>query len=486
MRRADSTSAEAAVRLHSGIAAALGLRPRVRFTAADELSCYYDGPATPANIHVELRIPSALDEAALRLAVGAALAAHPRAMVRRSRAGWWRHRHKWEQPPCPDIDPVIATTWVDEDQLGRARERFLKLSPPLDCSPPLRILLAAGPAEDRLILNAHHAAFDGISCVELLRSVSRHYQAAISVGTEPTPARPAQEPSTAANTKAGARTPVSSAELTAPSHVARLGLPRPAARIAADGDGDSEGDSSSYGFRLLTLPVPVFPRTGPGPHTTVNDLVIAALVTAIGRWNADHGQPGGQIRITMPLNARTPGADRLAGNLSRLAAVAASPPGRDLRQLLADVTAQTRWAKEHAGPQVDPLSRALAAAWCPSGLKRLALRLALRTAGPLLCDTCMATNLGIVADAPEFGRAPGTGIWVTGPAQMPRGLSVAVITLGGQLHLGLRYSRALFSDRAAADFTAGYFAALTEVTRAAARADGDVPVGPGLGTGAAR
>jgi NRPS condensation-like uncharacterized protein len=496
MPRSGSTVAPAAP-----ITGAAGPLPRLKFGVADELSCYYDGPATPCNIHIEVRVPGGVAEQELRLAVAAALADHPRARVRRAGAGWWRHRHTWEQPLYPDVDPVEVTSWADEEELGRKRAQFLRFSPPLDCSPPLRILLAAGPGEARLILNAHHAAFDGISLLVLLRSAAQHYQtpfpastvpastvpaSTVPASTVPAPAtQPPHEPSPAglvARTRAsGSARPAGPG----PGHPGKLRvpgmLPRPAARIAADhgaanpgaanpGAANPEDGLPGYGFRLLELPVPAVPRTGQGTHATVNDLLVAALVVAIGRWNADHSRPGGPIRITMPLNARVPGEDGVTGNRSRLAAVSASPPaaGRNAGQVLDGVTVQTRWAKDHAGPQVDPLSRALAAAWFPAAVKRLMLRVALRTAGPLLCDTSMMTNLGIVADPPRFGQAAAAGIWVTGPAQMPRGLSVAVITLGGQLHLGLRFSRALFSDRAADDFAGACTAALAEVTRVAA------------------
>jgi len=440
--------------------------PRAPFGIADELSCYYDAPSEPCNVHLEVRVAVRLDEPALRLAIRAALAQQPRALVRRARVGWWQRSYAWEVPGDPDLDPLSVTTWADDQELAERRTRFLATAPPLDSSPPVRLLLAAGPGEDCLILNAHHAALDGISCLELLRGIARHYGAtAGSVG-------PAASSSSSSASSASAAAFGSAAILASERAAAEPGgsparvrglLPRPAARIAAEVTSGRDG----YGFELIACErMPRMPDAGPGPRPTVNDLLIAALVVAIGRWNAAHGRPPGRIRITMPVNARAPGQAGEAGNLSRLTAVTAQPPGQgaDVRPLAADVAAQTVAAKNRPGPQVDPLSRALAAARCPAAVKRRLLRLALRTVGPLICDTSLVTNLGIVADPPRFGPAPATSMWFSTSAHMPRGLSVGAITLAGRLHLCLRYRHALFSATAAARFAGCYAAALGEIT----------------------
>jgi NRPS condensation-like uncharacterized protein len=427
-----------------------GSLPRAPFGIADELSCYYDAPSEPCNVHLEVQVAGRLDEPALRLAIRAALAEQPRALVRRARGGWWQRSYAWEVPVDPDLDPLSITTWADDRELAERRTRFLATAPPLGSSPPLRLLLAAGPGEDCLILNAHHAALDGISCLELLRGIARHYDATTSS------AGPAGPPAPAAAAADDAAAPAS------PRARARSLLPRPAARIAAEVTSGRDG----YGFELITCErVPRMPDAGPGPRATVNDLLIAALIVAIGRWNAAHGRPPGRIRITMPVNARAPGQAGAAGNLSRLTAVTVQPGrGGDMRPVAADVAAQTVAAKNRPGPQVDPLSRALAAAWCPAAVKRRLLRLALHTAGPLICDTSLVTNLGIVADPPRFGPAPATSMWFSTSAHMPRGLSVGAITLAGRLHLCLRYRHALFSAPAAARFAGSYAAALGEIT----------------------
>jgi NRPS condensation-like uncharacterized protein len=426
---------------------------RTPFGIADELSCYYDAPAEPCNVHVEVRVPGSLDSRALRDATAAALAAQPRALVRRAAGAWWQ-RYAWEVPEQPDCDPVTTAEWADEDDLGRVRARFLSAAPPLRSSPPLRILLAAGPGEDRVILNAHHAALDGLSSLELLRSIAGHY-----------PGGASSEEGPAAGGASSHEFPPAQ-----PASLAR-GVPERArqgraARIAADREPGRAAGLPGYGFVLLPgLPVPTGRRAGGG---TVNDLLIAALVLAVARWNSEHGRPSGLIRITMPVNARPQGQTGAAGNLSRLTTVSVpAPPGdcdvAELAGLVASVAAQTRPAKQQAGPQVDPASRALAAAWWPPAVKRGVLRLALRTAGPLICDTSLVSNLGVVGP-PRFGAAAVTDMWFSTSAHMPRGLSVGAVTVGGRLHLCLRYRRALFSEPSAARFAGLYAAAFGNLT----------------------
>src|SRR5947207_15592851 len=79
------------------------LRP---FGVVDELNCYFDAPAEPNNIHVEIWLPGHLDPGRLRDAVTAALAAEPRAGVRRARGGWWRRGFSWELEAQEAVDPV--------------------------------------------------------------------------------------------------------------------------------------------------------------------------------------------------------------------------------------------------------------------------------------------------------------------------------------------------------------------------------------------
>ena len=415
------------------------------FGVVDELNCYFDAPAEPNNVHVEIWLPGHLDPGRLRDAVAAALAAEPRAGVRRARGGWWRRGYAWEFPPRSDEDPVSTVAWRTEADLDKSRERFMAAAPPLDRSPPFRLLLARGPGRDSLILNAHHAAFDGRSCLRLLQLIAERYDATGS------PAVPAGEPF---------QTP-----LPQPAKAGSPGRGRhPVRRIARiaprHADGHRTRRAPGYGFALLGWPdVPAVPPPVPGePRVTVNDLLIAALIEAVREWNAAAGRAPGRVLVSMPVDAREPGRGDEIGNRSRLCTVTVEPSVPE--PLAWAVAAQTGPAKRKPGPAVGAALTAAARVPLPTPVKRRAIRLAVRTVGWRQCDTSLLSNLGVVGEAPCFGALAPERMWFSTTAHMPRGLSVGAVTVGGRLQVCFRYRHALFDSAAARDFVALYAAAL--------------------------
>jgi len=430
---------------------------RLPFSVPDEVCCYCDSPAEPSSIHLEVSVPGHLDELALRAAAAAALAANHRASSRRARRGPLSLGYAWERPPRLDFDPVSFTSFADASELAAARADFISVPPPIDRAPPALLLVAHGPEGDHVILNAHHAPMDGLSWLELLRDVGRRYRAITA--DRQGPAGPATASPPASDTKAS-KAPADFRSVSPAPPLPDL-VPRgPArkarrpARIAAEG-----GGRRGYGLVLILLDdVPVVPpfSSGDGQKATLNEALVTALIAAIGRWNAEHGRPAHLIRITTPVNARIPGAVLPAGNLSRLVTITAAPPAEaddlTLTHLLLEVAHQARTARQHQGPAVGAGSRGIAAARLPVGIKRWAVRGVLRTAGPLVCDTAMLTNLGNVTEPPDFGLPGSITMAFSAQAQMPRGLTVGAITSGGRLQLVLRYNRALFDQAAAARF----------------------------------
>jgi NRPS condensation-like uncharacterized protein len=234
----------------------------------------------------------------------------------------------------------------------------------------------------------------------------------------------------------------------------------PAARIAPARERPGRRD----GYALRLLPVAGIPRV---PGATVNDTLIAALIATISRWNADHRRAPRPVSITVPVNARPPGARGADGNHSRIATVTADPrtAAGDLSSLLAAVTRQTTALRQAHDQRASAGALGRAPRWCPVVLKRLAVRFALRAIGRIVCDTSMLTNLGNVADPPWSGCGGPVRMALSGPAHLPRGVSVGAMTTEGQLTLAFRYRYALFDEAAADRFTATYAATLAEFTR---------------------
>lgn len=433
------------------------------FDVVDEVASYLDKPGEPNNIHLELRLPGPLDERAFRAAVSQAITGLPRAGARRSARSSWRPRSVWEFPDQLDCDPVSFGTWPDKAGLDRLRESFMASAPSLSAAPPLRLLVAEGPAECCVILNAHHAALDGISDIEFMRRVAAGYHQPDQPAS-PQRSEPADGPGPAGQN--GSPSVAARSTRRMPS-ARRPAAGRNVTRIAAEPGADPAGD----GFQLLPLrPVRALRKGRPGAPVTVNDVLIAAHILTIWRWNTAHGWPASNIRVTIPINTRPPGQDRTAGNLTRLATITVKlPPGTEpaTAGLLTEVARQTQWSKDHPGPEADPLSRLLVVAWLPRSVKRLALRTLLRVAGPYICDTSLVTNLGNVADPPRFGKHAITRMAITAPAHMPRGLSVSAITVDGRFQLCVRFRYALLSRAAAAEFAGLYGATVDELTAAA-------------------
>jgi NRPS condensation-like uncharacterized protein len=218
---------------------------------------------------------------------------------------------------------------------------------------------------------------------------------------------------------------------------------------------------------MMLLPgIPVVREFATGGRATLNEALITSLIATIGRWNAEHGRAARLIRITVPVNARKPNELSSAGNHSRLVTIAALPPRRqgEIWPLLLEVARQARQARQQPGPPLGASFRGLAAIWCPAAVKRWVVRAALRTVGPLVCDTVMLTNLGNVADPPDFGAPGDTTMAFSAQAQMPRGMCVAAITAGGRLQVVFRYNRALLDQAAAARFAEKFATALGEIT----------------------
>jgi NRPS condensation-like uncharacterized protein len=430
---------------------------RTRFAIADELTCYYDRPDEPANVHLEAQVEGRIDESALRQAVAGVIAEHRGLRVRQADTGAWRRGYYWEHSAAADRDPVRSASQADEAELARLRSAFLSEAPPLRQAPPFELLLASWPAGDALIINAHHARFDGLSVLRLLREVAARYRHLTSAPAgDDRPSSGSERPGSQATGPVSAG-PTDDQSATRSGGLRVAGRGR-IARVAGQLEAGSPGGLPGYGAELMTwdgLPDAAEFRTSAG--CSINDLLIAALILTISDWNLAHGARPGLIQVTMPVGDQAQGGpEGQWANRSRLTAVGARMrPDLTTAGLISEVAAQTRQAKRQPGAQVDGFSRALTAAPVPVAVKQLLLRTALLLAGPFVCDSSLISNLGVVAPV-SFGAAGDARIWFSTSAHLPRGLSLGAATAGDELRLVFRYRLALFGAEAAGEFAGRY------------------------------
>lgn len=420
--------------------------PLLPFTAADETADLLERPGEPNLILLELALGAHLDPGRLRAAVHAALAAHPMARARRAADGPWRRHSRWEIPGRLDHDPLTVAAPA---ALPRDERRTLMDTPvPLGASPLLRMRLVPGYEGDRLLVVAHHALFDAVSCLGFTAFVGRRY----SGETDPPPAL---DPAAARTPRPVPPEPAAgSRRFTRPVRVARAGT------AARDG----------YGCVLHALTAAETAALAGSARrrgVTVNDMLITALALAVTRWNTAHHRPAGPVRITMPINTR-PAEHRFEAisNLSRLTSIDAGPAtDGDPAALLACVAAQTQRAKRTHPPAGGPAAVLLGAPGVPHALRR-AMVPAVRAAARRFADTTMLSNLGRLPEPLPFaGAAPVTGLWMAAPAPLPRGVSVSTLTVSGRLHVAVRHRMAVLDAAAAAAFTELFTGALADLAR---------------------
>jgi NRPS condensation-like uncharacterized protein len=425
------------------------LMPSIPLSLLDELYLNLDRDTEPWTVHYELRLGVHLDADRLSAAIAQAADLHPLA---RSRLAPWRLQDRgydWEIADRLDDVPLRIAECADEAALGAERERLFCTSPSLMSAPPFNIVLARGPAGDSVMLNLHHAAGDGISAARLLLSITRAYAG------EPDPVPPL-DPLAVHDVRALAAAR-SAREVSARRRAMLTASWRPVvqpARVARDG-GD---DRPAYGFECFALSVAESRRLfARHPKTaTVNDVLLAALAIAIGRWNAEHGRRASPIALSMPVNLRPPEwQHEIFSNFASWVTVWVRPQrGEELNSVVSRVAQRTGAIKRDrlGGMAVDMLSvtsRLMIAA------KRWFAHMKVFTAAAVV-DTASLSNLGALDPLPALFGGPEVALWFSPPSQMPLGVGVGAVTLRDRLYVTMRYRHAQFDRGAARRFAELY------------------------------
>jgi NRPS condensation-like uncharacterized protein len=429
----------------------IATRTSVPLNLLDEHFLNLDQEREPWGVHLELRIGGRLDPGRLSEAIGVAALRHPMARARLAPAYPTDLSYRWEIAESLEDTPLTVVASADETLVADARERLFAVSPSVDDAPPFAVVLAHGPGGDTILLNLHHAAGDGVSAVRLMRSILRAYAG------EADPL-PAFDPLSVRDVLALARARSPEERLARRHALAEATVSRlaPITRVARDGGDGRPG----YGFELMPFSLgetaAVFAKRDGG--ATVNDVLLAALAAAIGRWNGDHGRYTGQVALTMPVNLRPAGwRDEVVGNFASYVTIAlGSRDHRDLRRAIGATADRTRRIKQDrlAGLTVELL---VGPSMLPVAAKRR-LQDLIPLTGNRMVDTASLSNLVVLDGWPALG--PGAGaveaVWFSPPGRAPLGAALGAATVGGALHVAMRYPRTQFDRDGARAFAAVY------------------------------
>jgi NRPS condensation-like uncharacterized protein len=370
---------------------------------------------------------------------------HPIARARRLPLQPGERAYRWEvadRAVAPDVEVAECD---DERSLAAIREDLLERTPRLDRAPGFRLAVVHRPQGDVLILALNHAMCDGMSAWRVIVSLCRFYAG------EDDPVPPF-DPLAARDVRPLVVPPSRRERLArlsrVPGVILRGARPVPIASQGSEGGGEAvwqlaldEGEVKALQGRRHGV-------------ATLNDVLVAGLVLAVRRWNREHGAKAGKVCVTVPVNLRPSSwaGEVLANLASFIPVVVRRSQTDDLDELIALVATSTERAKRNHLPQAlfDVAPRLTAA--IPLSRK---LRMAAREPEPLerLQDTAVFSNLGRLT-LPNLGEQAGQprAVWGSTTARFTRGFTIVAMSLGGSLHLALRYHRELFDVEAVRAF----------------------------------
>ncbi len=325
-------------------------RDSVRPLAAFERLMLADArPGHPMTFFLECEVEGPLSLERLGRAAEAAAFRHPQL---RSRIAWRSGRPCWLPP---DVEPVIEAASADAWRpIDLARESSLRLvvlpssDADTDAAPISRADVRAATApRHRVVMVAHHAALDGVAAGEFFGdlwacydgrepprfSTGRHRgNGSESVGSD---LPRAGQPSLAASTWPFATFRPRPLAIIRPPDDAG-GIPAAARLSDARPPFETVALDRERTMRLRSL-------AGPGGWS-LNDLVVAAVMRAAGRWNARAGGRAGNVRITLPVSMRPIGSRGPARNELGYAFLdRTAEQCRDRHSLAAGLAEASRW-----------------------------------------------------------------------------------------------------------------------------------------------
>ncbi|MFT4125736.1 MAG: condensation domain-containing protein [Gordonia sp. (in: high G+C Gram-positive bacteria)] len=418
---------------------------QLRATALDEAFVNLANDAV-MSVHFEVRVAGRLDADTLTRAIRTAFAAHPLSRARLRPASLTTRTLTWQIADEPDHFALEVT----DEPADTVRARLQSIAPDLAASPPLLAALVREDGGDRLILNFHHAAFDGMSAVRFTTSIAQAYSG-----------EPVQISGPPVEQARDLRALVGSHSIDdLMPRVKKVGKDmlnrRSIARIAPDGGARTGRDHLVSHLRFTAEEVAAISARRPA-KATLNDIAIAAHALTIVAWNAAHdAKAGDSVSVLMPVNLRAAEwSGHVVSNFASYLTIFVPTDVDDLIRATEMVRDETTVVKDNgaAGWIVDILE--------PGNKLPAALKRGLTSMLPLVerqfVETTALSNLGRLTIG-DFGAAGAvTEVWFSPPPLSPTvPIAVGVAGMGGELFVGFRGDRRALDQAALDRFAASY------------------------------
>ena len=383
-------------------------------------------PGHPLEFFIECGVVGRLDEGRFRAAVAAAATRHP---LLRSRVGRVRSGPVWLPPDRrPEVEwhpgPTDRDPWRAIDITRESGCRVVVLAAP-----------SAGstPGGHRVVLVVQHACCDGIAALEYLGDIWAAY-----AGLDPPSLTTADRPAAAVTAPASAPAdPL--APSVAPAAPWRQALafasfrPTPLARDTTTAAAAAPAAATLPPYETIAFDRDEAERlraASVAMDASLNDLLVAAAMRSITRWNEHTRGRGGNIRITMPVSLRPPRQRLPACNAISYAFIDRSAAAvRDPRALVASIKEATRYILDTGAARgfLDAVT----------GLSGLRGGLELVTRLPLCLSTAVVSNVGDASRRMRSGVPRSDGRDMPGDVVIDSVSGVPPLRPGTRLALGI-------------------------------------------------
>ena len=396
-----------------------------RLSPFDVLMLLDERPGYPMCFFIETHLTGDLSLQRIRTAIEDATQRHPRL---RSCAQYSTHGWQWILSNQPPQIVQLERTPNKESEAFAFRPFNIRQEPGIRF-----VVIPKSNEQWSIILQVHHSVCDGLGALDFLGDIWSLYH-----GNQPTDFRthsrtkniqPHLENDGNQNIKGDhqhTRQTIAFATF------------RPS-RITSSNSANNfpHGRKPFQSFTLPATIVKSLRKRASQSNATTNDIIVAASILAIHKWNKSQGKADKRIRITMPVNLRPPRERQPASNQIGYAFLDRRPGQlRDPPEVIKSIAEASRWIQHSgaAGMFLVVLGVFLKCTW----VLRLITRL------PACFSTAVVSNLGNVqsrmrAKVPKAGGCdkPGglsiTNISAVPPVRPGTALSMCITSYCGQL-----------------------------------------------------